>query len=91
MYALVSYDVVKHRRRDRLHKFLLRFGLNTQRSVFECELDAAGLRQIRRYAEQNLDPAQDSLRIYGLCRRCYGKVEISGQGFGLDTLDYLVV
>ncbi len=91
MYALVTYDVVKHRRRARLHKFLLHFGLNTQRSVFECELDQAGLRRIRRYAARELDPGEDSLRIYGLCRRCYGKVEISGRGFGLDTMEYLVV
>jgi len=91
MYALIAYDIVDNKRRTKLHAFLKEFGLNTQKSVFECELDHAGLVRIRRYVINNLDPGQDNFRIHGICRRCYQKVAVSGQGFGLTTLDYMVV
>ncbi len=91
MYALVAYDVVDHRRRIRLHKFLKAYGLNTQKSVFECQLDSDGLKAITDFVVAELRPDEDCFRVYLMCRRCYSQVKVLGQGFGLETLDWLVL
>ncbi|MDY0261385.1 CRISPR-associated endonuclease Cas2 [Syntrophotalea acetylenica] len=91
MLAVISYDIVCNRRRARLHKFLKEFGLNTQRSVFECEIDDEGLARIRSAAWQLVDPETDSFRIYRLCARCQKQVAVSGQGLKVVSMDYMVI
>ncbi len=83
MLTLVTYDVVENKPRTRLHKMLKELGLNTQKSVFECDIDAATLRRVEAGALDLLDPEADSLRIYRLCRRCARKVQVQGQGIVL--------
>jgi len=39
MLAIITYDEVSNRRRAKLHRALKEFGLNTQKSVFECDSD----------------------------------------------------
>lgn len=89
--AVISYDIVCNRKRTRLHKFLKEFGLNTQLSVFECEIDEAGLSRIRSMAWQLVDPKTDSFRIYRLCARCQRQVAVSGQGLKVVSMDYMVI
>jgi CRISPR-associated protein Cas2 len=91
MIALVAYDVSDNRVRGRLHRFLKEFGIRTQKSVFECELEEAGLCRIRAHVAENLDPATDSFVIVLLCRRCHGKARIQGAGISLVALDYRVI
>ncbi len=91
MLALVSYDIVDNKTRTRLHKFLKEFGLNTQKSVFECEIDHLALRRIEEYAAVNLDSGRDSLVIFTLCKRCQRSVAVSGLGIKLLTTEYLVL
>ena len=91
MMAIVTYDIVCNRRRGRLHRFLKEFGLNTQKSVFECEVDKETLLRLVSGARQYLDPAEDSFRIYKVCAACQRRVAISGQGIKLVSLDFMVV
>lgn len=91
MIAVVTYDIVSNRRRARLHKFLKEFGLNTQKSVFECQLERDTMARLVAGARSYIDPEEDSFRVYRLCRGCQGKVAISGLGIKVTTLDYLVV
>ena len=77
MIVLVTYDITEPRRLQRLHKFLKEFGLNTQKSVFECDIDEAGLKTIRRYCRESLDLSTDSVRIYKICSGCLRKVVLS--------------
>ncbi|MGD9157363.1 MAG: CRISPR-associated endonuclease Cas2 [Desulfobacteraceae bacterium] len=88
---MVTYDITDPKRLRRLHKFLKEFGLNTQKSVFECDIDDDALKKIRRYCKENLDLDEDSVRIYKICSRCINKVELSGQGMKITQLDYMVV
>lgn len=83
MLTLVTYDVVENTPRTRLHKFLKELGLNTQKSVFECDIDAAALRRVEARAMELLDSEADSLRIYRICRRCARRVQVQGQGIVL--------
>jgi len=91
MLALISYDIVKNSTRARLHRFLKEFGLNTQKSIFECEIDRLALKKISEFAQSNLDADVDSLIIYTLCNHCQGKVAVSGMGIKLMTTAFLVI
>jgi CRISPR-associated protein Cas2 len=91
MIILITYDITNPKRLKRTHKFLKEFGLNTQKSVFECDIDEEGIKTIRDYCRDNLDLAKDSVRIYKVCSRCINKVIISGRGLKVTQLDYMVV
>ena len=68
MFYLVSYDIVDDRRRARVHKLLKNYGTRVQYSVFECQLEAARLAELRQRLKPFLDTKQDSLRAYRLCK-----------------------
>ncbi|MCK8603012.1 CRISPR-associated endonuclease Cas2 [Desulfoferrobacter suflitae] len=80
MYVLVSYDIVDHKIRTRVLKFLKNFGTRIQQSVFECDLDEIYYQQMKRGVEELIDKELDSVRYYRLCRVCMSRVVISGWG-----------
>ncbi len=91
MIVLVTYDITDPRRLNKTHKFLKEFGLNTQKSVFECDIDEVALKRIRRFCKQSLDLSSDAVRIYKICSRCMKKVSISGLGLKITQLDYMII
>ncbi len=91
MLALISYDIVANRTRAKFHRYLKEFGLNTQKSIFECEIDRSALQRICEYAVENLDTEEDSLIVFTLCRRCQGSIAVSGQGIKVMTTDFMVL
>ncbi|ABC76487.1 MAG: CRISPR-associated endonuclease Cas2 [Leptolinea sp.] len=91
MIVLITYDITEPKRLTALHHFLKEFGLNTQKSVFECDIDEAGIRKIRAYCRNNLNIAKDSVRIYKICSRCINKVVLSGLGLKVTQLEYTVI
>ena len=91
MITFVTYDITDPKRLVRTHKFLKEFGINTQKSVFECDIDDIGLKRIRRYCRDNLDLESDAVRIYKICSACMNKVSLSGVGLRLTQLDYAVI
>ncbi|MDY0300866.1 MAG: CRISPR-associated endonuclease Cas2 [Trichlorobacter sp.] len=91
MYALVSYDISSHKTRARFHKFLKEFGLNTQKSVFECDIDQQGIERIMAQARTSLNPQTDALFIYRICSGCQRKVQISGMGLKVVQLDFMIL
>ncbi|MFP3868877.1 MAG: CRISPR-associated endonuclease Cas2 [Desulfobacteraceae bacterium] len=80
MYVLVSYDISDDRIRHRVMKFLKDYGVRIQLSVFECDLDEARYQRLKKGVEQLIDPEQDRVRYYRLCRACVDRVVISGWG-----------
>jgi len=91
MIVFVTYDITDPRRLKKTHAFLKEFGLNTQKSVFECDIDNIALKKIRRFCKNSLELSSDAVRIYKICSQCIGKVELSGQGIKLTQLEYMVV
>ncbi len=91
MIVLISYDISSNKKRGKLHKFLKEFGLNTQKSVFECDLDREGVLHITSFARALIDPKTDSVRIQTICASCSRKVQISGQGIKITQLDFMIV
>ncbi|MBU4287637.1 MAG: CRISPR-associated endonuclease Cas2, partial [Proteobacteria bacterium] len=54
MIVLITYDITDPKRLKKIHAFLKEFGFNTQKSVFECDIDDVALKTIRRYCKYNL-------------------------------------
>jgi CRISPR-associated protein Cas2 len=89
--TVVVYDIVCNRRRNRLRRFLKELGIRSQKSVFECRLDAREVREIRLYCRDNLDLEEDAVRIYLVCANCMDKAVIQGQGISFSRLDWEVI
>ena len=91
MITLITYDITEPKRLNKLRGFLKDFGLQTQKSVFECDIDDIALKKISAYCRDNLDISTDSVRIYKICNRCINKVKISGTGLKVTQLDYMIL
>jgi len=91
MITLVTYDITDPKRLRRINKFLKEFGINTQKSVFECDIDNKALKTIRNYCKHSLDINTDSVRIYKICSGCINKVVLSGQGMKITNHTYQVI
>jgi CRISPR-associated protein Cas2 len=91
MISLITYDITDPKRLRRMHKFLKEYGLNTQKSVFECDIDDNALKSIRKFCREELDLDDDQVRIYKICSRCINKVSLSGLGLKITQLDYAVI
>jgi CRISPR-associated protein Cas2 len=91
MLTVIAYDISDNKARTRLHKRLKELGLNTQKSVFECEIEESVVRGLLVMALDMMDDTSDSLRIYRICERCARKVVVQGQGIRLLPRTFEVV
>lgn len=71
MLVLITYDVnteteAGRKRLRKVAKQCVNYGQRVQNSVFECQLDAAKLREVEAKLESLIDKEHDSLRIYNL-------------------------
>lgn len=74
-FVLITYDISNDRRRTKLHKTLLNYGTPVQYSVFECLLNEANEKAMRRAVQRVIRPRQDHIRFYYLCANCLKRVE----------------
>ena len=91
MRIVVAYDIVDSKRRTKMRKLLRELGLNTQKSVFECDVDEKDLAALRRHAANQLNLEEDQLAIYHLCAHCAARAEIQGQGIQMLQQEYEVL
>ncbi len=91
MISLITYDITDPKRLRKMHSFLKEYGLNTQKSVFECDIDNYALEVIRNFCREELDLNTDQVRIYRICSNCINKVTISGLGIKITQLDYTII
>ncbi len=91
MNTVIVYDIVADRSRDQFRKFLKELGIRSQKSVFECLLDSREVREIRIFCHDNLNLAEDSVRIYRVCSTCMGKAMIQGRGIVFSRLDWEIL
>jgi CRISPR-associated protein Cas2 len=83
MDVLITYDVATatvegQRRLARVAKVCEAFGVRVQYSVFECRLSGAGLERLRAAIAAEIDPGQDSIRIYRFPGSLIDSVETIG-------------
>ncbi|WP_273524313.1 CRISPR-associated endonuclease Cas2 [Mailhella massiliensis] len=91
MHAVIAYDIRCNKTRNRIFRALRELGVNSQRSVFECELCEEEIRLLLNRLSAVIAPETDSLLIYPLCRRCASGVHILGQGLALVQTDWEVL
>lgn len=88
---LVSYDIVANRRRARIASELENFGVRVQKSVFECLLTDAQLRELQRRLDRRLRADEDRVRYYRFCPADRRRVHIDGPGSPTSDPDYYMM
>ena len=78
MQLVICYDIPETKRRTRLRKTLMSFGTPVQYSVFECDLTALQLQRLAKAVRAVIEPREDNVRYYPLCRSCAGAAEVFG-------------
>ncbi len=95
MLVLVTYDVNTEDREGRkrlrcVAKQCVNYGVRVQNSVFECVVDAAQLRMLKKKLSDEIDEEKDSLRFYYLGNNHQTKVEHIGAKPALSVEDELI-
>jgi len=72
MIYIFCYDISNNKRRYRTSCLLEGFGIRIQESVFECSLSISLLEQLVNKLTKIITN-KDTLRIYPVCKDCYGK------------------
>ena len=80
MTFLVAYDICHPRRLHRVAKVCEDYGLRVQKSVFEAELEAETFKDFWREVGEEMDPAEDFLVAYVICKSCLRRVKTKGVG-----------
>lgn len=95
MEILITYDVntqtlAGRRRLRRVAKVCEGFGQRVQLSVFECIVDSASMALLIHALNQEIDVAEDSLRIYRLQEPRAKHVRTLGRSLEYDQREPLV-
>ena len=92
MLVLITYDVntetpTGRKRLRKVAKECVNYGQRVQKSVFECQLDAAQFRMLKGRLEELIDQNEDSVRYYNLGNNYASKIMTSGvnQSYQADT------
>lgn len=70
---VVCYDVPDDRRRTRLAKCLDGYGDRVQYSVYEAVLDRVLFDNLVEHVQALIDPAEDRVAVFPLCKGCAGR------------------
>ena len=79
---IVCYDITNEKRLRKIATCMKGFGEKKQKSVFECWLDDALLKEMFQEVQKHLQQPPDSFRCYQICDKCQaisrqkGKTEI---------------
>lgn len=96
MEVLVAYDVSTdtaggRRRLRRVAKVCEGHGQRVQKSVFECVLNPAEMEQLKHRLRREVNPEEDSLRIYRLREPRDRYLQVIGRQPEFDLRDPLVL
>ncbi len=91
MFIVVSYDITDDKRRNAVSEELLNFGKRVQKSVFECFLEEQQILELKARLETLIDPAEDHVRYYFLCKPDTDAVELEGRNIVCRDEDYFMV
>ena len=96
MEVLVTYDVstdtaAGRRRLRRVAKVCEGHGQRVQKSVFECILNAVEMEQLRHRLRREINPDEDSLRIYRLREPRDRYLQVMGRQPEFDIREPLVL
>ncbi|NET34859.1 MAG: CRISPR-associated endonuclease Cas2 [Cyanothece sp. SIO1E1] len=78
MFYLITYDIVKDTRRNKVAHLLEGYGMRVQKSVFECVLNQYQYDLLNRKLAQFIKPEEDQVRFYPMSAHTRRKVVILG-------------
>ena len=78
MIHLVAYDICDPRRLRHAAKLCEDYGVRVEKSVFECDLEDGVFASFWEALQGEIDPGEDSLVAYRLCKTCVGKTLSAG-------------
>ena len=91
MFVVVSYDIGDTKRRTKVMKLLKNYGKHVQFSVFECDLTATQLQELRQRLRALLHAPMDNVRMYFLAEDDVRRIgALAGRGVARDPLMYMV-
>ena len=76
-FVIVSYDIRKDKRRNKIYKTLKNFGQRVQYSVFECDITRMEYLKLRSRLDALIEE-DDNIRFYFLCEACQATIERIG-------------
>ncbi|MEA4833239.1 MAG: CRISPR-associated endonuclease Cas2 [Oscillospiraceae bacterium] len=96
MMVLITYDVntetaAGRKRLRQVAKQCVNFGQRVQNSVFECQVDAAKMREIEERLLKIINPELDSLRFYNLGNGYKTKIKHVGAKLSFDVSEPLII
>lgn len=90
-FYVICFDVGDGKRLRKISNEMENFGVRVQRSVFECHLENAQLRELQQRLEALMEPAEDQVRYYSLCGKDKQHIVIDGVGRVSVDPDYNLV
>ena len=96
MLILIAYDISSkdaegRRRLGKVSKICSRWGVQVQRSVYECELDAEEYRELQSELSKVICRETDNVRLYRLGNRFKSRIELLGCSEGRWNRDTYVL
>jgi CRISPR-associated endoribonuclease Cas2 len=79
MFTVITYDIKDDKRRNKVLDELKNYGNHVQYSVFECDITEAQIAELQSRVAVMINPREDSVLYYYLCRTCMSKCEIQGR------------
>ena len=85
MKIIVAYDISDPDRLRQVAKISEDYGDRVQKSIFELDVKAGVLREMKSRIEAVIDPEVDGVKYFLLCERCAAYIpEIIGKGIFID-------
>lgn len=78
MLHLVAYDICSPKRLRHAAAVCENYGVRVEKSVFECDLSEAQFASFWEELLSKIDPEEDALVAYGICRSCVKKTLSAG-------------
>ncbi len=92
MNMIVAYDIADPRRLYKIAKIMEDYGYRVQKSIFEVDIDEIQFRQMKARVEEVLEPKEDGVKYFSLCRRCAGTLIALGVSKVIpEEVDFLIV
>ena len=93
MIAIVAYDIADPKRLNHIAKFMKDYGVRVQKSIFELSFPSERtLAVLIKRIKREINPAEDSVKIFPLCGECDVRNDIIGVGQYVDfSKDYVVI
>jgi CRISPR-associated protein Cas2 len=73
IFCVVAYDVEDDKKRNKIAKFLEKYGARVNYSVFECMFTPVQLEKAKDNIAKQIDRKTDSVVFYRICVNCYTK------------------